>query len=253
MRFFRRLVKFLIGKIHLNQGRQPVLDEATSVANYGDAWLSSEIPEQQWDIAQGQLERLKGGDLTPEFSGFVRAISSGLNGTPEMFKTLLEIGCASGYYGKVLNFSFPGIQYYGVDFSTELIKFGKQKFPELSLDVGDTTKLNFEDQQFDIVVSGGVLLHVYEWKLGVMESCRTASKLVILHRTPVSQQRTALFVKTAYGVKMIEWTFNEEELLNEVQKHDFRLIESFPVYPGDVLSDDASVPTQFTYVFTRNL
>jgi hypothetical protein len=52
---------------------------------------------------------------------------------------------------------------------------------------------------------------------------------------------------------MIEWTFNEEELLNEVQKHDFRLIESFPVYPGDVLSDDASVPTQFTYVFTRNL
>ena len=253
MKFLKQLIKSFYRKIRPPQGRQHVVDEVTTVANYGNAWLSTEIPEKQWAIAQGQLEQLRIGHTTPEFGGFIRALSSGLRGQPYRDRTLLEIGCSSGYYSEVLQYAFPDIQYLGVDFSRDFILFGKQKFPDLALEVGDTTDLCFEDQQFEIVVSGSVLLHVYEWKLGVRETCRVASNILIIHRTPVSSQETQLFVKTAYGVTMIEWTFNKQELLNEVRQYNFHIIESFPVYAGDQISDDSSSPTQFTYVFRRNL
>ena len=253
MKFLRQIAKSLFRKFYTAKGRQAVIDESDSVANYGEAWLSSEIPEKQWAVAQPQLERLQNGELTPEFAGFIRAIRVGLHGQSETDRTLLEIGCSSGYYGAVLRHSFPEIKYMGVDFSSDFIKFGQQKFPGLDLHVGDTTDLRFEDQEFEIVVSGSVLLHVYEWKLAVKESCRITSNLLIIHRTPVSTQQTALFVKTAYGVKMIEWTFNEQDLVREVSQLNFSLVESFPVYTGDELSSDSSAPKQFTYVFRRNL
>jgi ubiquinone/menaquinone biosynthesis C-methylase UbiE len=245
-------MKSILKRLHLIKGRKPVRDESKTVAHYGEAWLSSEIPEKQWAIAQPQLQKIKSGDVTPEFAGFIRAIATGLRGQVPKDRTLLEIGCSSGYYGKVLSHSFPEINYLGVDFSSDFIKFGQKKFPGLALHVEDTTNLSFHDHRFEIVVSGSVLLHVYEWKIAVRETCRVASDVVIIHRTPVSTQATALFVKTAYGVKMIEWTFNEQELVKEVTQHNFHLIESFPVYPGDEISDNSSEPKQFTYVFRRN-
>ena len=253
MKFMYRRAMALVSKFHTAQGRKPIANESDSVANYGEAWLSSEIPKKQWAVAKPQLERLQNGELTPEFAGFIRAIRVGLHGQSDKNRTLLEIGCSSGYYGDVLRHSFPEIKYMGVDFSSDFIKFGQKKFPGLDLRVGDTTDLRFEDQEFEIVVSGSVLLHVYEWKLAVRESCRVTSNLLIIHRTPVSTQETALFVKTAYGVKMIEWTFNEQDLVREVSQMNFSLVESFPVYTGDELSSDSSAPKQFTYVFRRNL
>jgi hypothetical protein len=251
MRILREIVKSMLKRLHLIKGRKPVSNESRTVAHYGGAWLSSEIPEKQWAIAQTQLQRIQSGDVTPEFAGFIRAITTGLRGQVPKDRTLLEIGCSSGYYGKVLSYSFPEINYLGVDFSSDFIKFGQKKFPGLALHVEDTTNLGFHDHRFEIVVSGSVLLHVYEWKIAVRETCRVASDVVIIHRTPVSTQATALFVKTAYGVKMIEWTFNEQELVDEVLLHNFELIESFPVYSGDEISNDASMPKQFTYVFRR--
>jgi ubiquinone/menaquinone biosynthesis C-methylase UbiE len=252
MRFLRSIVKILYSEFRNDHGRQPVLDEDESVADYGEAWLSSEIPEKQWAVAKPQIDRLQNGELTPEFAGFIRAIRVGLHGQLNMERRLLEIGCSSGYYGKVLSHAFPEIEYVGVDFSNDFIKFGQQKFSDLNLHIGDTTDLRFDDQEFEIVVSGSVLLHVYEWKLAVKETCRVTSNLLIVHRTPASTKETALFVKKAYGVKMIEWTFNEQELVKEVTQHNFHLIESFPVYPGDEISDNSSEPKQFTYVFRRN-
>jgi hypothetical protein len=96
-----------------------------------------------------------------------------------------------------------------------------------------------------------VLLHVFEWRQGVAESARVANDLLILHRMPVSSAKTVLFTKNAYGVKMIEWTFNEDELIAEVISQGFRLINSLPVYPGQEITSDSSLPIQFTYLFER--
>ena len=68
MKFMYRRAMALVSKFHTAQGRKPIANEIDSVANYGEAWLSSEIPEKQWAVAKPQLERLQNGELTPEFA-----------------------------------------------------------------------------------------------------------------------------------------------------------------------------------------
>ncbi len=251
MSYFRRTASIVYKKFYGSQHRQIAVNQSKSAEEYGDAWTDPRIPEKQWEIVQRQLLNLMENKLTPEFAVFLETIESGIEMRPTSTRTLLEIGCSSGYYGQVLDSRHSGIEYTGVDFSEEFIKFGKSKFPSLKLEFGDTTNLQFENLSFGIVVSASVLLHVFEWRLGVMESARVAKDLLILHRTPVSKAKTALFTKNAYGVKMIEWTFNEDELITEVLSQGFRLIKSSPVYPGEVISDDSGLPIQFTYLFER--
>jgi 2-polyprenyl-3-methyl-5-hydroxy-6-metoxy-1,4-benzoquinol methylase len=251
MNYFRRALSMGYKKFYGPQHRQIATNHSKTVTEYGNAWTDPQIPKKQWEIVQAQLLNLTENKLTPEFAVFLESVEFGLKMRSTSTRTLLEIGCSSGYYGQVLHSRYSDIEYTGVDFSEEFIKFGKAKFPTLKLQIGDTTNLQFENRAFGIVVSASVLLHVFEWKQGVVESARVANDLLILHRMPVSKDKTALFTKNAYGVKMIEWTFNDDELISEVKSHGFRLINSTPVYPGHEITNDSNLPVQFTYLFER--
>ena len=74
MRILREMVKFVFKRLHLIKGRNPALNEARNDNHYCEAWLSSEIPEQKWAIAQPHLQRIQIGDATPEFCVFIRRI-----------------------------------------------------------------------------------------------------------------------------------------------------------------------------------
>ena len=246
-----KIVKRVLFRLTSKHMRRRVTNESKAVDSYGDAWRSVAVPAKQWGLVSTQLEKLAQGELTPEFSTFLHVVGLGAERIGKNPTGLLEIGCSSGYYGRVLHSRFPRISYTGVDFSSTFIDFGKTQFPDLKIQVGDTTNLNFQDLNFDLVVSGCVLLHVYDWKMGLKETCRVASRFVILHRTPVSNQPTTLFTKSAYGEKMIEWTFNENEIVSETISHGFSLLSSHPVHNGDLLDDSISTPKQFTYLFER--
>jgi ubiquinone/menaquinone biosynthesis C-methylase UbiE len=224
---------------------------ASPASKFVDTWKSKKIPEKQWKTVSHQLDKFGKGGYIAEFDAFVEAIRIGMSKAVIKESTVLEIGCSSGYYGQVLKDVFSNLDYKGVDFSEYFVQFGKKKFKELDLAVADTRRLPFKDGEFGIVVSGSVLLHVFEWELGIQESCRVAQKLVVLHRTPVSGGQTTLFTKNAYGVSMFQWTFNECQLINEMLKNGFRHIWSRPVYIDQVISADPSSPTQFTYLFEK--
>lgn len=231
--------------------RRPVSVRNKTAKSLGAAWQEAAIPQKQWELVVRQLERLGVGEMSPEFEVFVRSINTATS-LNENILTVLEIGCSSGYYGEVLRRYFPRITYTGVDYSQAFVDFGREKFPGFDLRRGDTTALEMGDREFDVVVSGSVLLHVLDWHQAVRESCRVARGVLILHRTPVSTAPTILFTKTAYGQKMIEWTFNERELVEGVQDEGFTLQSQWPVYEGGTLGNDPTLPNQFTYVFTRN-
>lgn len=228
--------------------RREVNVESPTVTKYFDAWRAEAIPAQQWKLVEEQLSQLAKGVWSPEFAAFCRAIERVEEELGRSVSNLVEVGCSSGYYSKVLHIHDPEIQYTGIDFSPSFVEFGKKKFEGIDLRVGDTTNLPLEDDSYEVVVSGSVLLHVVEWRLGIEETCRVAKHAVVLHRTPVSTGPTTLFTKTAYGERMIEWTFNEEELLAYAEHSGFRVLGSWPVYPGDVIGLDPASPTQFTYV-----
>ena len=215
------------------------------------AWLSRTIPLEQWQLAEFQLKKFESGDSVAEFDVFSKAIEHAMGLGSIAIKSVLEIGCSSGYYGKVLARVQPELNYVGLDYSKNFIDLGKIKFPDLQLFVGDTRNIRYENRSFGIVVSGSVLLHVYEWELGIKESCRVADKYMILHRTPVSTSKTKLFTKNAYGTAMFQWTFNESELIKCAINNGFQLVQKWPVYEGTSISESAELPSQFTYLFSR--
>lgn len=219
--------------------------------NLSQAWKSKSLPPRQWRLVESQLVEFRNGSPCQEFLTFLKAIDACCDAPANYPLSLLEIGCSSGYYGHVLKSKFPDINYTGVDYSESFINFGKLKYPDFDLRVGDTTNLIFKDQKFDIVVSGCVLLHVYDWKLGVQEACRVASNFVIFHRTPVTSRNTTLFKKRGYLKQMFEWAFNEQEFISTVNLSGFKQLHSWTIHSDLSLGEDPKKPRPMTYLFQR--
>ena len=219
--------------------------------NLSQAWKSTSLPARQWRLVEPQLVDFEKGLPCQEFLIFLKAIDACCAAMANSPQSLLEIGCSRGYYGHVLKSQCPDIKYTGVDYSESFINFGKLKFPDFDLRVGDTTNLIFKNQEFEIAVSGCVLLHVYDWKLGVQESCRVANNFVIFHRTPVTESATTLLKKRGYLKKMVEWAFNEQEFISTVNSSGFKHLQSLTIHDDIKLGTNPKKPVLITYIFQR--
>jgi len=135
--------------------------------------------------------------------------------------SLLEIGCSSGYYSEIFKKAGIDVVYHGCDYSEEFIKIAKQKYPDIDFKVSDAINLkNYNDNQFDIVISGCCILHIIDYPKAISESARVSNKYVLFHRTPILHENKTLFAeKIGYGSNMIEIFFNEEELINLFNKN----------------------------------
>lgn len=76
---------------------------------------------------------------------------------------VLDAGCAHGYLYPF--FEKKGVEYFGVDFSENLIKIAKEKYPKGNFFVADILNLPFSDNFFDKVFSISVLHHIPSKKL----------------------------------------------------------------------------------------
>lgn len=247
MKFFHKLY----GSLMAPPFKAVLQDHSKATGSLSHAWKSKLIPRRQWRLVTPQLRDFANGTICHEFQIFLEAIATckTLKGTSS--DKLLEVGCSSGYYGHILKSKFPEIRYTGIDYSEYFIKQGKNKFPDIDLRVGNATCLDFKNHEFQIVISGCVLLHVYDWKLGLQESCRVAENFVIFHRTPVISQSTTLLTKYGYFTKMFEWAFNEKEFLSEVESSGFIKIKQWAISDHKIPSDDAQKPAVVTYLFQR--
>lgn len=75
--------------------------------------------------------------------------------------TVLDVGCGEGAFIGVLKDKFPGCNAYGIDISDVGIENAKKRFPNGNYLVADATKIPFDNEYFDLVVSEG-LLHIIE-------------------------------------------------------------------------------------------
>jgi SAM-dependent methyltransferase len=71
---------------------------------------------------------------------------------------ILDSGCANGRLFGILK--EKGVDYYGVDFSEELIEIAKKNWPEGKFQVEDCLSLSFPSNFFDKVYSISVLHHI---------------------------------------------------------------------------------------------
>lgn len=221
-------------------GYEPIPAEhvARVAAELADGWKAPGLPMAQLEVVKRELEAFRGGGRVPVYDVFVRV----LDRIPDIdAKSLLEVGCSSGYYAEVLRLRGRRTTYAGCDFAPEFIALARARVPGADFRVADATKLDYADASWDIVVSGGCILHILDYPAAIREAARVARSWVLFHRTPVIHTTpTRHYRKLAYGVPCIEIHFNETELLERFRTAGLWLVHAETIAvggdapPGDV-------------------
>ena len=85
------------------------------------------------------------------------------------FNKVLDAGCGSGFMLSELSDCYKNG--FGVDMSPEAIEFGRQ-FSKAELKVGDAEKLNFNDKEFDCIISTDAFEHIPDDVAAIKEAFR---------------------------------------------------------------------------------
>lgn len=68
-------------------------------------------------------------------------------------KSILDLGCGTGYCLPLLQKTYPQAQVMGADIAPGMLAYAKQQHPEFSYTVADAENLPFESNQFDLIFS----------------------------------------------------------------------------------------------------
>lgn len=227
----------------ISYGWEPIT--ATEISpSMTTAWQSPEIPARQRALVEQELEDMYHGKPPTVY----RVLADSVRPFVRSGERVLEIGCASGYYLEALEYLLGrDIAYTGVDYSDAMVGLAKQCYPRAAFFVADGACLPFADHDFALTISSGVLLHVTDYDRHIAEAARVASRIVVLHRTPICKVRpTQHFKKRAYGVETFELRFEEQEILTLSGTLGLRLIMR-QEYAAAPARDEYEV----TYVFGK--
>lgn len=223
-----------LDSLSISTNYQP-LSPADDINDLSSAWESPLIPKRQRNLVEHELEAMYKGATPIPYRVLAELLKSVI--TPGM--SILEIGCASGYYKEVLEYLLTKqINYWGVDISEAMINLAKTYYPSSNFSRAEATRLPFRDQSFPLVISGCVLLHDAGYIQQIAETCRIAKTWVAAHRTPTCRTRPTVWqTKCAYGVKTVELRFNQEELLDHFSQNSFELKHTV-IYSVDANQDE---------------
>lgn len=229
--------------LHELSGRE----EAVMVQSYTDGWQNFDMPRRQYNtIVAKELDQWRRGISVVPYQTLVNLLNLYPLG-PDA--TILDVGCSSGYYSKVLKVAGIDYKYTGLDYSRHFQDFANETFgPSVNIIRGDATDMSaIKDQSYDVVITGGMLMHCLEYEKAISEIQRVARSQIIWHRTPVSMNdKTRYYIKEAYGLKCIEIHFNEAEIFGMFERNGW----SFAV--GQTVSwDEPTKKGQISYLFRR--
>jgi ubiquinone/menaquinone biosynthesis C-methylase UbiE len=229
--------------VHLDEARSGLESERLR-----SAWKSGDLPSRQRRLVDSQIAKFRAGKAVDVYDVFVQALRplqpQGLVGS------LLEVGCSSGFYSEVLDIARLNFVYAGCDYSDAFIAMARERYPGIPFHVQDATKLSFEDDSFDVVVSGCCLLCIPEYAAAVRETARVARQYAIFHRTPVVLgQSNQYYRKFAYGVETFEIHFNEPDFLALLSESGFSLVMNLTLHEN---ARNGTGTATRTYVCRKN-
>jgi ubiquinone/menaquinone biosynthesis C-methylase UbiE len=194
-------------------------------------WKDRDIPALQRKVVDVQLHNLRMGIVDPVFS----SLAAILKKIRLQQFTLLDSACASGYYSEVIRtLDTRPIQYHGCDYSDEMILAARSYYPSGEFEVQNLTDLRFADQSFDVVLASGVLEHIPDYQMAILELCRVSRKYIVLHRCPlVSGSHHEFTIGSQYNIETPRIRFSKRILMKDFAARRFRLLKKIDVYPQE--------------------
>jgi malonyl-CoA O-methyltransferase len=95
---------------------------------------------------------------------------------------VLDVGCGKGRFARVLSEQYPAAEIWGLDISTEMLRFVPETVHPAA---GSMTELPFANAMFDCIYATESLEHAVEIEKAVAEMCRVlkpGGKLVIIDK-----------------------------------------------------------------------
>lgn len=190
------------------------------------SWKALDLPAKQRKLVDTQLAAFRRGKSVDVFDVMARALRT-LPSNANNF-SVLEVGCSSGFYSEVFEIAGLNVHYTGCDYSDAFIELARKKYPAQTFDVEDATALRYDNETFDVVISGCCLLHIPDYEAAVCETARVARNYAIFHRTPVVfGQGNVYYRKQAYGVETLEIHFNESQFLELLASNGLEPIATY--------------------------
>jgi ubiquinone/menaquinone biosynthesis C-methylase UbiE len=197
----------------------------------GESWKNETIPNKQYALANKELEDLRNGKPNIVWQTICDTINEHI---PEEINTILDLGCASGYFHEVFRRLLKNnFAYVGADYSKEMIKLANKNYPDVGFINFDVRCIELPDRSQDFVFSNAVLEHVPEWKKGLSELCRITDKYLMLSKMPADKNIFRTQQKKIYdGVPVFFNKFNYEEIIEIVSSEGFELICEKKTHPA---------------------
>lgn len=178
----------------------------------------------------------------------------------EKHRLILDLGASAGDFAFYLNKNL-GSEVICLDFSPEMKKAAKKKYPHLQYLTASAHQLPFKDSTFNAIIASGILHHLKAQgilKKSLEEICRvlktggyfcyldrSSSFLAIIHEKIISSIKN-LFSKTRKNYPAsstsLEVSLTRKDL--EIIRKDFNLIQHAPI---------GSIPFKFLMVFSNFL
>jgi len=94
--------------------------------------------------------------------------------------SMLDVGCHIGHYINALRERGYSSRYFGIDVTFEFIRRARKILPDEYFTFGNILNEYYWDDQFDLVMCVGVLMHLPEITAPMKNIFRTATKYVLL-------------------------------------------------------------------------
>jgi ubiquinone/menaquinone biosynthesis C-methylase UbiE len=151
-------------------------------------------------------------------------------------KVLLEMGCSIGNGTHLIKKHFSPRKIYAIDVDKKAIDIAKVKNKDKSIafQVGDATKLNFENNKFDAVFEFTMIHHLKNWKSCIKE----VRRVLKLGGEFIIDDFSSSSFQTLFGKflnKILEHKhkiYTENEFYVELENTGFKIMKKKSYYPG---------------------
>lgn len=197
-----------------------------------EGWKERSTAAQQHEAFQRLVDEARAGNPRLDFEIAAKAIEATGLADP----LVIEVGCGSGYYSEVLSsLLHRRLRYVGLDFSPAMVNLAHETYQDFPFLAADACRLPLRGAACDILLNGTSLMHIADYRRAISESVRASRAWCIFHTVPVIAKReTTLLHKQAYGQRVVEIIFNQQELEAMLKQNGLAIEQVFESIPYDV-------------------